>query len=252
MSDAKKSGLHVHHTEEMLFADAADIVEETARDAIRERGAFRWALAGGSTPKALYELIDRPPRWGRIDWSRTEIFFGDERCVPPEDMRSNFGMAWEALLKRVPLPDGAVHRIKGELPPEEAAEEYERELAEAFGGGPPRFDLVLLGLGTDGHTASLFPGGETAEEDDRLVRATESPVPPRNRVTLTLSALNAARYVVFMAVGKEKADALAWVVRDKVRKEGRLPAALVDPPEGRLVWLVDLAAAPFIKRPRRT
>ena len=198
------------------------------------------ALSGGSTPRAAYERLAALD----LDWSRCTLWFGDERCVPPDDERSNFGMVRAALLDRLPAGDGpAVRRIRGELGPDEGAAAYERELRDAFGDGPPRLDLVLLGIGPDGHCASLFPNdpalGERRRSAVGVPRAGLPPFVPR--VTLTLPAINAAREVVFLIAGAEKADAVARAFGGEPTPE--VPASLVRPSSGRLELLVDAAAA---------
>jgi 6-phosphogluconolactonase len=209
---------------------AAALVERSAATAIATRGRFQLVLAGGETPRDLYERLG--PK--SLDWTKTEVFFGDERCVPPDDPASNYRMVRRALLDRV-LPDSvAVHRIQGELAPAAAAALYDAEIRRVLARDPFRFDLVLLGLGADGHTASLFPDGAWLDEQEKLVVASRAPTHPEERVTLTLPLLNAAREVVFLVTGKEKADAFR-----RVEAGEDLPAARVRPDRGRAVWLVD-------------
>src|SRR3569833_1045726 len=152
-------------------AASADALGTAAAQAIAARGRFLLVLSGGSTPKALFELLATPAYAGRIDWSRTEVFWSDERCVPPDDRGSNYRMAREALLDRVPISPEAIHRMRGEDPPEQAAAAYQEDLRRVFGAGPPRFDVVLLGMGDNGHTASLFPGLTAVRETSRWVVA---------------------------------------------------------------------------------
>jgi 6-phosphogluconolactonase len=226
--------------------DAAALVEKTAafvvdeaRAAIRVRGRFRVALAGGSTPRALYLRLSAPDHAPYIEWPRVEVFFGDERSVPPEHADSNYRMAKESLLERVPLEPTHVHRMEGELPPEDAAARY-----EAVVGREP-LDLVLLGIGEDGHTASLFPGKPTLEERERwVVPVFESPKPPARRVTLTLPAIGAARAVAFLVSGAGKKEAVAKALRQLAGDVPTLPSAMVRPTSGRLYWFVDESAAP--------
>jgi len=247
MSDAGNAGISLHPDTPALAAGVADLVEEVARDSIRIRGIFHLVLCGGMTPRVLYRILDRPPRWGRIDWTRTEVWFGDERCVPPDDVQSNFWMANGALLERVPLRDNEVHRIRGEADPETAAAEYEAEILRVFPDGFPRFDLILLGMGADGHTASLFPNSPGLTEEERLVIAATAPVEPRDRVTLTLKVLNAAREVAFLITGAPKAETFSWVIRERIKGDrAKLPAAMVAPTDGQLHWFVDQDAAPFL------
>lgn len=220
---------------------AADEVVRTVRNAIARRGVCAWALAGGSTPRGLYQRLAEDPWRERLDWKRLHFFWTDERCVPPEHPQSNYRMAWEALLSRIPVSPGNIHRIQGERPPAEAAALYQRQLKRWGKGSLPRFDFVLLGMGADGHTASLLPGTEALSEKRRLVLPTLSPRPPRERVSLSLRAINAARKVLFLVAGEEKAVALEHVINEP--SANSLPASLVRPAKGTLLWLVDRAAA---------
>ena len=195
------------------------------------------ALAGGSTPRAAYELAAEMD----VDWSSTGFWFGDDRAVPPDHEHSNYRMAREALLDRI--EPGAVHRIKGELGQEEAAEDYERELREAFGESAPALDLILLGLGPDAHTASLFPGDAALGERERLAVAVETPgmAPLVPRVTLTLPVLNAGREVLFLVAGEDKAGAVRRAFSGAPDPDA--PASLVSPDPGSLSVLLDAPAA---------
>ncbi len=213
-----------------------------ASAAINERGRFVVALSGGSTPRPMYRRLAEEPQALAVDWSRVELFWGDERCVPPDHADSNYRMARRALLDGdqhdgVGIPDTQVHRIRGELPPREAAAVYRKEL-NAVLGEDGRFDLILLGLGTDGHTASLFPGTTAVEERGRDVVAVCVEKLASWRVTLTLPAINRARHVIFLVSGERKADALA-----RIRAGDEAPASMVQPVEGTLTWLVDRDAA---------
>ncbi len=230
-----------------LARQAADLFVRTAEDAVRERGAFFVALAGGSTPEKTYALLARPERARRIAWASTFLFFGDERLVPQDDSRSNFALARRALLDAVPVPDANVFPIPTDRSAAEGARAYAATLARAFGvdekGAPPPFDLVLLGLGDDGHTASLFPGAPALAANE--VWTTASPPgtlpPPVERITLTYPVLNAARSVVFLVAGANKAAALRDVLEGASPQ--LRPAAGVRPTEGGVTWLVDAAAA---------
>jgi len=228
--------LRVHRDRHSLARTAAERFVTLAREAIAERSCFVVALAGGSTPRVTYELLPTRQFAHRVNWALVHVFWGDERTVPPDHADSNYRMARESLLDKVSIPAANVHRILGELPPQQAAAIYERELLEVL-GGDGRFDLVLLGMGEDGHTASLFPGTSALEE-------AVAPVVPVYvaklcswRVTLTLPLLNAARHVMFLVSGAGKAEALA-----RVRAGERLPAALIQPRSGQLLWLVDREA----------
>jgi 6-phosphogluconolactonase len=226
---------------------AAAMILEAARDTLNYRRRFTIALAGGGTPRATYEKLaaarDRDPSI----WLEFEVFWGDERCVPPRDPDSNYRMACEALLDRVSIPPERIHRIRGEVGPERAREEYEEVLDRAFPEEPrPRFDLILLGLGEDGHTASLFPGSDALDVRGVRVTTAVGPKPPPERVTLTLPVLNAARRVIFVATGEAKREAFWRVWASEVARpagEEWLPASLVRPEGGAAVsWVLDEAA----------
>ena len=226
--------------QELAEAAARDFVER-ANAAIQNTGRFAVALAGGSTPEATYELLATEQFLGEVDWSNVHVFFGDERSVPPDDEDSNYKMAGDALLSHV--SPGSVHRMKGELHPDEAAMEYEGELREFFGtpGRPPELDLIQLGIGDDGHTASLFPNTPALDVTDRWVA--QNPVPKLEtvRITLTLPVLNAAKAVSFLVAGEGKAEALKEVLEGDADPHD-YPSKLVQP-AGELNWMVDEAAS---------
>jgi 6-phosphogluconolactonase len=222
---------------------AADRIVAAGSEAIAARGRFTIALSGGSTPRALFELLAGDAYRARVDWARTEAFFGDERCVPPDDPASNYRMAREALLDRVPA---RVHRMRGEDEPAAAAIAYEREMRELF-GATPRFDLVLLGMGDNGHTASLFPGLHAVDERERWVVAEYVGEVSMWRLTVTPVVLNAAAEDLFLVAGADKAAMLHRVLEGP-RDPAALPAQVVAPRDGRLVWLVDAAAAAALKQ----
>lgn len=232
---------------EALAAAAAAVVVDSASRAVAARGRFTIALSGGATPRRLYQLLADPgaPFRGRLPWDRVHVFFGDERHVPPDHQDSNYRAAREALLDHVSV--ASVHRMRGEEPDAGlAAAAYEAELARFFaapaGGPAPRIDLVLLGLGADGHTASLFPGSPALHERRRWVVAPYVEKLGARRITLTFPALDRAREVVFVVSGAEKADALARVLAPSGEAEPP-PAARVKPTAGPPRWLVDHAAA---------
>lgn len=221
-----------------LAARACEEVLKAAHEALAARGTFHVALSGGSTPKLLYRALAA----SGSDFSRWHVHFGDERCVPPEHADSNFRMASEAWLARGQVPAAQVHRIRGELEPRQAALEYERELAASFGAGEVRLDLALLGLGTDGHTASLFPGCSALAETQARVVATWVEKLAAQRITLTLPMLNESRAVLFLVAGADKVAALRELFHGDPEAPP-LPAALVRPREGNITWMVDGAAA---------
>jgi 6-phosphogluconolactonase len=226
----------------VLAGAAADELIELARAAIAARGRCHVALSGGSTPKRMFELL--AAMRGALAWEKVELWWGDERCVPPEHPDSNYGMARAALIAPLGLSVAQVHRMYGELDPGASARAYEDELRAAI-GAPPVLDVVLLGMGSDGHTASLFPESVGVDEARRLVIANpvKSPLVPggaATRITLTAPAINAARAVRFVVAGVDKAAALAAVLEGP-RDPRRYPAQLIEAAD--LVWLVDEAAA---------
>ena len=237
-----------------LAAEAAGLIAAEAAAAIADRGRFTLALSGGTTPRATYERLAAAPFCTAIDWARVQIFYGDERCVPPDDPRSNHAMARAALLDHVPLPAANIHRMRGEDPPEQAAIAYTAALQACFGGdpdtGPPAegFDLVLLGLGGNGHTASLFPGLPAVTERRRWVMAQYVEVAGMWRLTLTPVVLNAARRVVFLVAGRDKAAVLRRVLCGPPEPLV-LPAQAISPASGGLLWLADRAAAAQMSLP---
>jgi 6-phosphogluconolactonase len=220
---------------------AAKLFDALSKGAIGARGKFRAALSGGSTPLRLYSLLAAEPYRSKVDWRHIELFLGDERCVPPDHHNSNFNSINEALLSHVPVKS---HRIEGELSPEEAALRYEGELLRAFDmqDGIPVFDLMLLGLGDDGHTASLFPGSTALKETTKLSAAVYAGELKGWRVTLTFPVINGARKVMFMVSG----DGKAQVVKEVLDGKKPYPASLVAPLRGEVLWLLDKGAASLI------
>jgi 6-phosphogluconolactonase len=225
-----------------LALEAAGRVAELAAAAVASGGELALALAGGNTPRALHAALAGPRFVSRVPWARVRVLFGDERCVPPDDPLSNYRMARETLLERVPVPASQVERIRGEDPPEAAARAYEAALRAAVGapaGEVPRLDLALLGLGADGHTASLFPGCAALAARERLVAAVTDVHPPGpHRVTLTVPALAAARSLLFLVSGADKRPALAAALAG-----GDGPAARVMAAHGGAIVIADRAAA---------
>lgn len=226
---------------------AATAIVTAAEVAQTQRGHFTWVLAGGSTPRAVYELLASDEYLPRVDWTNVYIFFGDERCVPPEHADSNYRMARQSLLDYVPIPIDHIYRMHGEIEPEQAAASYEAALRTFFSDRAtepvalPAFDLVLLGMGGDAHTASLFPGTPALNATDRWVVAQYVEKLDAWRLTLTSPALNAAHDVIFLVTGESKAGALA-AVREGEHDPQKYPAQLIQP-RGELRWLVDEAAA---------
>lgn len=238
--------IRVYPDPEALSRAAAAWFVERARGVATTRGRFSVALSGGGTPRCTYELLGLPPLQDQAPWDRVHVFWGDERCVPPDDPRSNARLAREAWLDRVPIPGNQIHPIECTSSPAEAAVSYEALLREFFGGGPPRLDLVFLGLGENGHTASLFPHTSVLEEQERWVAAVYVPEQQLYRVTLTAPMINRAAAVVFLVAGTSKAGVLREVLHGAQAPE-RLPAQLIRPQNGELLWLVDEAAASELK-----
>ena len=249
-------------TPEIRIADDADAVSRAAaeefvavaRAVIDARGRFTIALAGGSTPRRLYRLLaDDTQLRSAVEWSKIHVFWGDERHVPPDHDDSNYRMAHDALLANVPVPISHVHRIHAENPSAAAAaDEYAVELQTTFGGDAsvPRFDLILLGTGPDGHTASLFPGTMALAERTRLVVANWVEKVHAYRITMTLPVLNAAACIVFLVSGPDKAD-IVRAMFDDAAPEPLYPAQLVRPSDGRLIWMFDRAAARDLVSPSK-
>ena len=240
-----------------ILADASAIAQtaaaefvEAAKEAVCLKDSFSVALSGGSTPKVLYGLLlNNGPLRAILPWDKIQFFFGDERHVAPDNAESNFRMASEAMLSKAPIDAKQVHRIKGEIAnPVEGAAEYEKDLRESFrlsGGALPRFDLVLLGMGPEGHTASLFPGTKALKEQQRLVVSNWVGKLYTDRITLTPPVLNNAARIIFMAHGAEKAPALKAVLEGPYEPE-QLPAQIIHPKDGKVLWLVDPTAASML------
>ena len=232
-------------TPQELFAAAADEVLRSATEAVTQRGRYTIALSGGSTPRNLYTLLATNAR-NAMPWDRTFFFWGDERHVSPADPESNYRMVEESMLSKAPVPAGNVFRVAAENPDATAAADaYEKTLKSFFAleaGQLPRFDLILLGLGPDGHTASLFPGTAALREESRLVVANWVEKFKTSRITFTLPVLNAARCVAFLVSGTDKAPALHAVLETDAPGE-QYPSKLVHPTDGKLIWMIDRAAA---------
>ncbi|MDU2064928.1 MAG: 6-phosphogluconolactonase [Sporomusaceae bacterium] len=234
--------LKIYETEAAAAKAAADLFCQTALQAIEKQGCFYVALAGGTTPQKVYELLKEPPYLTTIPWKKVHIFWGDERCVPANSARSNQKMTYDAWLSHVPLPPENIHTINTKEAPEEAALRYETDLKNTFASAPPRFDLIFLGLGADGHTASLFPGCPALKEKQALVRAVFPQTQPEARITFTYPLLNQAKKIVFLATGTAKAAILAEILNTPPH-EPPYPAQLVQPTQGEILWLLDQPAA---------
>ena len=248
--------IQIYRNNEQLSSAAVDQIMRSAQKHIAETGRFTWVLAGGSTPRRVYELLGTSANTDLLDWQHTYLFWGDERVVPPDHEDSNFRMVEKSLLEQVPVPAENIFRMRGEIDPLEAALQYEYAIKQFFAqttppsmagdqsGSMPVFDLVLLGVGSDGHTASLFPGSSAFREHERLVVAVEHNQPPPPlvaRLTMTLPLINHAKEIVFLASGAGKAHMLPQILGDKPNLN--LPAARVQPVKGKLLWLLDADAA---------
>lgn len=234
--------LHIHNSPEAMAERAAHIFAAASEEAIAERGHFRVALSGGKTPIALFRLLARPDWAGRLPWHKMSFFWVDERCVGPDHPESNYGMARRELLSKVPVT--RFYRMRGEEDVVEEAARYDRILREEFqlgSNGVPRFDLMLLGMGDDGHTASLFPDSPLLQEKSRLVADVYVPEKQADRLTLTLPVINNSRICMFMVEGAGKHNSLSRVLN--ILTDPVLPAQLVRPAAGELIWITDEKAA---------
>lgn len=230
-----------------LYTHAAEEIVHFAGEAVCTHGEFSLCLSGGSTPAAIYELMAERFRLS-VDWKEVQFFWGDERCVPPNDEASNFGMANRTMLSQLDLRPDQIHRMRGEEPPEQAARAYEQELRSHFHldeGEFPRFNLMLLGLGDNVHIASLFPEIPALHERERLAVAVEVDAAQRHRVTLTAPVINNSARVMFLVSGESKAQAVKAALEGP-RDPDRFPAQLVAPHDGELIWLLDRPAASLL------
>jgi 6-phosphogluconolactonase len=225
-----------------LSQAAAEYLIELARKAIQDHGIFSVALSGGSTPAPVYRALGSIENRDRLEWERIHLFWGDERCVPPDHPNSNYRMVKEQLLQSVSIPEENIHRVPGEMEVRMAAFTYEEVLRNFFVGEWPRFDLVLLGMGEDGHTASLFPNSAGLNEEQRWFIANYAPERDSWRLSLTKNAINAARHIIVMVAGQTKADML-YDVFEGEHAPYLKPIQFVEPVDGEMVWLVDHAAA---------
>ncbi len=222
------------------------IFSTSARESVNRNGRFVVALSGGSTPRRMNEMLGEETYCLKIPWDKVYLFWVDERCVPENDEASNYGAAKRAFLESVPIPKAHIYPMPGEISPEAGASSYEENIRDFFHlteTGKPIFDSILLGVGKDGHTASLFPGQKALEEGERLVVAVKGGEPNVSRLTLTYPVLNRARHIVFLASGKSKAEILKTILESK---EMSLPAQKIQPVNGKLTWLLDQDAASLL------
>ncbi|MDQ2937991.1 MAG: 6-phosphogluconolactonase [Acidobacteriota bacterium] len=236
----------VFDTSEQVAIAAAQRFVEYAQEAVSDHGFFSVTLAGGNTPRRVYEILGTEDFKSHISWRDVHLFFGDERCVPPDDPDSNYRMVYESMISKIPIPSSRVHRIIGEGDADANAQSYERELKSFFAGlSWPRFDLVLLGMGDDGHTASLFPGDEALNDATGWVTKTRIERLKQDRITLTVPVFNHAAHAMFLVTGEGKAKRLVEVLRGPFDPK-RLPAQAIQLVSGSLQWLIDKAAASLL------
>ena len=238
--------IRVFKTESELSQATARLVVAAAQGAVALNGRFLIALSGGSTPAGMFRLLSQPSHSDRMPWVQTHVFWGDERLVPPDDPGSNYGQAADILLRHVPIPAANIHRVLGEADAATAVTDYTAQLRQLAEPGRtwPRFDLAIMGLGSDGHTASLFPGPIPTAEINAPVMAVTANYDgrPAHRITLTPIVFNDARHILFMLTGANKADAVNAVIRGPLQLE-TWPAQRICPHDGQITWLLDEAAA---------
>jgi 6-phosphogluconolactonase len=236
--------IEIFPSAEVLAEKAAGYVAQTIARSLQKQARFSFVLSGGSTPKRLYEILATEYH-DKIPWDKLLIFFGDERCVAPDDAQSNYKMAYDALLSKVPILAENIFRLKGEIEPEKAAAEYEATIKSVL-GEQPDFDLALLGLGADGHTASLFPGSGALNETEKLVAAARVERLGASRLTLTLPVFNLySASILFMVAGAGKAEAVRKIFTETAES---LPAQLVSPNDGNVTWFLDQDAASLLDK----
>lgn len=229
---------------------AGAVAKEFQKAAVAARGSgkiFSVALSGGTTPKILFDRLASPEFAETIPWEAAHLFWGDERCVPPGHLESNYGMTRQTLLEKIAIPEGNIHRIHGEAEPEQEVQRYAEEIRETLGtDGVPRFDWILLGLGTDGHTASLFPGGTLQEDRYGICGTALHPLTGQQRITLTLKTINEAARISFLITGSSKAQMASRILQRPIHDHKEYPAGRMNPGRGRVEWYLDRAAAALI------
>ena len=251
MTAAERHRILIEPDREGLARRGVSLFAQSARAAIKSRGRFMVALSGGSTPGDMHRMLAREPHVSTLPWDRIHLFCVDERCVPVHDPASNYGRARRDFLDRIPVSSSRVHPMPGHLPPETGALQYRKVLSTCFELGKnefPLFDLIFLGMGKDGHTASLFPGHPALQEKKEAVLAVRGGQPNVPRLTLTIPVLIRAAKIVFMIRGRNKAHTLKTVIRDR---EAHLPAQLIRPRMGSLIWLLDREAASRLEKGNR-
>ncbi|MBK9983653.1 MAG: 6-phosphogluconolactonase [Saprospiraceae bacterium] len=242
MTKQSPYNLSIFQTVDELNHAAAEFIIVSASASLAAHGKFVIALSGGQTPQKIYSLLAEPAFRKKLDWTKIFIFWGDERCVPLNDVRNNAHQALSVLLDKVPIPPGNIHRIKVNLSPKEAAMHYQRELQHFFGKNPKRFDLILLGLGDNGHTASLFPGTSILDNKNSGVESLYVEEDKMHRVSMTAPLINQAHKILFLVTGPQKAGVLNTVLNGPFQP-ALYPAQLINPVDGELFWMVDQSAA---------
>ncbi len=241
-----KNKIKIFKTIEDLNESAAKFLVDVAKKSVAYRGRFALCLSGGNTPKSLYTLLSLPPYRDLVPWKNTFIFWGDERCVPADDERNNAHMATVALLKKIDIPSSNIFPVPTHLPPAESAKKYEETLHNFFGKEAPHFDLVFLGLGNNGHTASLFPGTAVLHEEVRWVKEVFVKDKEGYRITMTAQIINKAHHIIVLVTGEEKAAILNTVLTGSYLPE-KYPAQLIGPAHGEIYWFIDDKAATFLE-----
>ncbi|MCC9167543.1 6-phosphogluconolactonase [Pontibacter harenae] len=239
--------LQIFEDKAQISKVAAELFVKTAQEAVQQHGRFTVALTGGSSPVQLYNLLAESPYKEQVPWQQTHIFWGDERWVPLTDDKSNAKMAMDTLLSKVPVPKAQIYPMWADTEPEAFAQQYEGTLQQHFGQQAPQFDLILLGMGDDGHTASLFPGTEVLQEKDSWVKAYYLEPQSMYRITLTAPLINRAKTICFLTFGSNKAPALFEVLEGE-RNPEKFPSQLIQPQNGEVIWFVDEAAASKLSR----
>lgn len=237
--------IRIYETPTELSQQLARFVVDTAVQAVEERGKFSFCLTGGSSPKELYTLLASAPYKDEMPWAETYVFWGDERCVPDHDASNNALMAFNLLLDHVPVPADQIFRMNGEIDPGQAALAYEDQLKTFFNGSAPQFDLILLGMGDNAHTASLFPHTSVLEEQHAWVKGLYIEEVKMSRITLTAPFINLAREIVFILFGASKATTLHEVLEGEINTDLK-PVQLIEPDFGEVTWFVDKAAASML------
>jgi len=231
-----------------LARKGAEMFSKSAKDSVGLRGRFTVTISGGSTPRHMHRILAEEPYLSEIPWGKTHIFWADERCVPENNPASNFGLARKDFVDQVPVPPNQIHPMPADASPMEGAEIYQKAVIDIFHlrkGESPVFDLILLGIGKDGHTASLFPGQKTPDDKERFVIPVKGGDPFVSRLTMTLSVINHAKNIIFMASGENKADIVKTILEFP---QARLPAQSIQPVNGTLTWLLDRESASMLSK----